>query len=1070
MHANAHNSPIFWLNGSAGTGKTTIAYTVAHKCKAKEPSVLGACFFCSRDDAECSNLALIFTTIAYQLGLFNAAFGEEVSKALKADPSIGYAGPLYQLEELIVKPLRVVRRSFPRCVVVLDALDECKDTATTSTILRALSCYVTELSPMKFLLTSRPENPITLGFASDRLQPNTQRFNLHEVKLDLVVQDITYYLSSKLAVTKTQYGVTEPWPSKKDIQTLAQQSSGLFIFAATSIKFIEDRSFSNPRGQLIRLITNADTVIEKSSPLDRLDELYREVLTRAFPDIHFLPLLKTVLGSVAQLRDPLSPSCLEILLGLESGSVRETLSHLHSIVIVPNDESHGIRLLHPSFFDFITNPTRCAIPKFLIPLKEQDTLLTQCCLRSMKDLCRDLCQIGDYSLLNSEVDNISTRILTQIPSYLQYACRHWAYHLAKSMISEGLLNLLHEFVSEHLLHWLEVCSLLGELQGALSSVAKIHQILSTVERKSQSLNETMRLLSDCERFACEFFPIYHSALFFTPTDTMLRQNYSESMDLLVKAFNAVGRTWNPCMRIMLGHSSTVKSVAFSPDGAHIASGSKDTTVRLWNAASGAHLQTLKGHLTSVNSVAFSPDGTFIASGSDDKTVRLWNAASGVPGHILEGHWPKYSTCIASGSRDRTVRLWNTVSGANICTLEGHSKGVRSIAFSSDGKSIASASQDATVRLWDTVSVGGACLYTLKGHSKPLSSLAFSPDGTRIASSDNTVCWWDATSGTVSSVAISPDNTRIVSGADNGSVWLWNASAQAVDLQTFDSEKHSASITSLTFSPDGTCIASTSYDQTIRLWNATSGAHLHTLKGHLEKINSAVFSPNGTYIASGSSDETIRLWNTRNGIHLRTLGGHFGAVSSVAFSSDGGRIASGSHDKTVRLWDADSDGTRIVSASSFAFSIWNAAGGPPLHTVSLGYPNTIVSIVFSPDGSRIVSAGGGKLYLWDSGNGKLLDTVPLAEDRIDLASAASRLAPTQSSFSSGDVASLSSGPTPTRYYILQKNQWIYSLRQKRRICWIPAGLASVFSTFGDRVALANDGRVAILEFAGIDSSY
>lgn len=188
IEVTTENPRIFWINGSAGTGKTTIASTVAGACK--ELGILGASFFCSRDDAECSNPSLIFTTIAYQLGQFFPLFYSTVSQALKANPDIGYSSVPYQLEELIVKPLRAIGTSFPPCVIVLDALDECKDSSATSIILSSLSRYVSELSPLKILVTSRPERNITKGFKSSLLSPVTQRFILHEIELGVVQNDI----------------------------------------------------------------------------------------------------------------------------------------------------------------------------------------------------------------------------------------------------------------------------------------------------------------------------------------------------------------------------------------------------------------------------------------------------------------------------------------------------------------------------------------------------------------------------------------------------------------------------------------------------------------------------------------------------------------------------------------------------------------------------------------------------------------------------------------------------------------------------------------------------------------
>jgi len=460
-------------SGSAGaepvaTGKTTIASTVAETCRRRR--ILGASFFCSRDDAECSNPGLIFTTIAHQLGQFFPPFNTQLTQALKSNPDIGYSSVPYQLEELIVKPLRAVGNSFPSCVIILDALDECKDSDFTSIILSSLSRHVADLSPLKILVTSRPERNITKAFKSSSLSPVTQRLILHEMELGVVQNDIKQYLSSSLTLIKEFYELEPSWPSGKDVHALARLSCGLFIFAATSIKFIHDQNYNNPRSQLTHLLCDTTTVNEtSSSPHHHLDQLYIEVLTRAFPDISsgFAGRLKMVLGTIVLLRDPLSLRALEALLNLVESTVQETLMRLHSVVIVPEDDCQVIRLLHPSFFDFITNPARCRNPKFVVDAKTQHTLLARVCLYTMKDLQRDICRINNPSLLNGEIDDLSTRIVRHIPPHLQYACRHWAFHFANAMISDVLLDLLKEFSSKQLLYWLEVCSLLGELRNAL---------------------------------------------------------------------------------------------------------------------------------------------------------------------------------------------------------------------------------------------------------------------------------------------------------------------------------------------------------------------------------------------------------------------------------------------------------------------------------------------------------------------------------------------------------------------------------------------------------------------------
>ena len=464
---------IFWVNGSAGTGKTTIAFTMAKFWALKH--ILGASFFCSRDDATCSDPQLIITTIAYQLGQFDSSFGDEVSKAMKLNPDIGYASLSFQLEKLIVNPLRALKGSFRSCVVVIDALDECKDKGITSEVLSALALFVGELSQLSFLLTSRPVHRIEFVFQSDALQAETRRFVLHEVQLDVVQNDIERYINVKLhdQEWRSRYAKLEhSWPSELDIQTLSRLSAGLFIFAATCVKFIQDRDAQDPKDQLDRLLCVDPFIDADSSPHRRLDQLYTQVLNHAHPNptIKLSGRLKLVLGSLVHLQDRLSVIDLEHLLQQHNNhnDVKLILVDLHSIVLVPDDDAQAIRMLHPSFFDFLTDRSRCRNPKFVVNTRLQHALLARACLRVMcSQLGRNMCQLPSPATLNAEIEHIGERITTHIPFFLQYACRHWASHFAHAMLSDDLLQTLQQFVDTSLLHWIEICSLLGELRGAI---------------------------------------------------------------------------------------------------------------------------------------------------------------------------------------------------------------------------------------------------------------------------------------------------------------------------------------------------------------------------------------------------------------------------------------------------------------------------------------------------------------------------------------------------------------------------------------------------------------------------
>jgi NACHT domain len=471
---------IFWLDGVAGTGKSTIAQTIAYQYH--KTGELGASFFCSRDDADCSNINMIFPTLAYQLCSLHPLFQERVSDALRKDVDLQSAFASMQLEKLIVEPLEAVLHDsafkFPPCLIVIDALDECKDENATSTILTALSVFTSRSSPLKFFITSRPVANVQQGFRVTGLMNDTNALVLHSIPNDISRKDIQVYLDGRLSLVARLFEL-ESWPSSEILAQLVELSNGLFIFAATVVNFIEDRNASDPIQQLKLVLSSADIASTTTSPYHRLDELYLTVLHEAFPEISDRQRvrLRTVLGAVVVLFDPLNPGSLEALLDLDKSMVRLTLRHLHSIIIVPDDRGGSVQLLHLSFRDFLVDADRCTDANFVVDAQSQHTALAERCLRVLQTLLPDVCNIGDPSVYNQEVIDLPGRIAAHIPAHVQYACRHWGSHLSSSNIHDTLLGLLQDFCLNQLLNWLEVMSLLGELGGAITSLHSAHRAI-----------------------------------------------------------------------------------------------------------------------------------------------------------------------------------------------------------------------------------------------------------------------------------------------------------------------------------------------------------------------------------------------------------------------------------------------------------------------------------------------------------------------------------------------------------------------------------------------------------------
>jgi WD40 repeat protein len=384
-------------------------------------------------------------------------------------------------------------------------------------------------------------------------------------------------------------------------------------------------------------------------------------------------------------------------------------------------------------------------------------------------------------------------------------------------------------------------------------------------------------------------------------------------DKTIKLWNLKGEL----IHTLIGHTDSIKSVRFSPNGQTIASSSIDQTIKLWNLQ-GKLLSTFHGHNDHIWDVAFSPDGNILASSSRDRTVKLWKIKQKLL-PTLEGH-TSYVTSVAfspdgqtlaSASGDNTIKLWNT-QGKLLHTLNGHTDGINSVVFSPDGQTLASASVDKTVKLWN---LQGELLHTFQGHKGNIYNVAFSPDGQTFASVsyDQTIVklWnlqgkllytFKGHSDTVEGIAFSPNGKILASASWDDTIKLWNLNTKGKLLRTI--KGHQEGVKSVVFSPDGKILASASDDKTIKLWNL-QGELLHTLNGHTRFVDSVAFSPDGKIVASASEDETIKLWNLQGEL-LHTLNGHTNGVMSVVFSPDGKTLASSSFDDTVKLWSLDLD--------------------------------------------------------------------------------------------------------------------------------------------------------------------
>jgi WD40 repeat protein len=414
-------------------------------------------------------------------------------------------------------------------------------------------------------------------------------------------------------------------------------------------------------------------------------------------------------------------------------------------------------------------------------------------------------------------------------------------------------------------------------------------------------------------------------------------------------------------------SQGILGASYSPDGRRIATAGADGTVRIWDATTGAEIQTLRGHRNWVCGVAFSPDSRFVASAGWDGVARLWDAASGEELATYRCHAPRvYGVAFSpSGDRlvtageDRIARVWDVAGDADALTF-GDQDGFWQTAatFSPDGRRVA-VGTFGNLKVRDAAT-GEILLVVPTTFYFNNNDLAYSPNGRRIVSCREGGPWVDlrdaetgrrialtaAHNGVVHAVAFRPDGRRFASIARDGSIKEWDADDGRA-IRTLPG--HAGGGFGLAYNPDGTTLASVGWDGTVRLWDAADGGPRGVLLGasrgqHNYHGNPLAFSPDGRRIATTTEDGTVAVWDIAGGRRVLTLRGHTGEVNDVAFSPDGHRIATAGADATIKLWAA-ADGMEVFTLR--------------------GHGSSVLTVGYSPDGRRIVSSSiDGTVKVWD----------------------------------------------------------------------------------------------------------
>jgi hypothetical protein len=501
VHGGHLDSQIFWLNGLAGTGKSTIARTVCETLDLPQIGALAASFFFSRREAERRDPIRAIHTMAYQLALRDAGMREHIRAALQANPTLPTVGVESQIRALVAEPLQHRQDPDRRFVLVLDALDECdkKEGREGGRLLTSLAAALRGISSVKLFVTSRDESSIQQMFRLIEAAGHssaTKTIRLHNMEKNVVIEDIRAYLVhsfKRIADDNLEESLREDWPGDAVVEELLKRTGVLFIFAATLVRYISDEDRTEgPAMRLEQVIKSTEA--ESCYQYDMLDRLYQDTLDRAATAgtttnaMRLREELRSVLGVLVLIQEPLSSTALA---GLLSPALRfsmdKMLQRLSAVLIL--EDGHPVTLFHPSFSDFILDPSRCrplsetiSFSFHIDPPRYQLALARRCLrLLNTSNLRYDICGLSNPGLADTDVPGLKGQLLQHTSEALRYACRHWIVHLPVESFEcspdrdvqvewTGLLAELNTFCARHTLHWLEIMSLIGELSAARSGL------------------------------------------------------------------------------------------------------------------------------------------------------------------------------------------------------------------------------------------------------------------------------------------------------------------------------------------------------------------------------------------------------------------------------------------------------------------------------------------------------------------------------------------------------------------------------------------------------------------------
>ncbi|GAW20559.1 hypothetical protein ANO14919_100670 [Xylariales sp. No.14919] len=878
--------------------------------------------------------------------------------------------------------------------LIVDALDECLQ--GQSGLLEWIAALSS--SRLRVLVSSRNWPSIESGLSSA-----TRKIMLQlELNAGSISAAVDRYIDFKTIDLARSKGLdTETREAAR--QYLKSNSGNTFLWVALVCKKL-GREDTHPWAVL-------DTLY-KFPP--GLDELYKRMATQ-FIDSENAEICRQVLAAQVLAYRPLSLT--ELLSLVESPEMflqltrwLPTVVKLCGSFLTVKDDT--IYFVHQSAKDYLIEHESAFIFRQGLHVGHHTVFrqLIQALSRTLRENIYQLPSLG------SRVDSIKVPNPDPL-SGMRYGCVYWADHLGNAdlVVKQDLddRGLVHMFLEEHLLHWLEALSLLKSLGSGIEALTKVSSLLRASKKKEQDLS---KLLYDAGKFVrlhkigIETAPLqaYSSALIFSPTRSIVRKLFLKNPDWLLMSPTR-DRDWSPCLQELEGHTENISAVAFSPNGRHVASGSVSSTIRIWDMATGGCVNILKGHVGIIDSIVFSPNSEHVASSATDSTIRIWHAASGICLQTLKGGFANFkknlgrsmaflnNESVISVNHDRWCYKWNIKTGDRLGgfrivhrdDLQNSDDLLEKLCLSRSGRRAAWVSRCRTgIEVIDTVA---GCYHEAPWYQEvefsclwPSQAVTLSPDGEYMATTTN-----------------SPEKKR------DAEIQIWNVTKNLC-IKTLRHPPYGPP-ESLALSPDNKYLAA-QWSFIILEWEIATGRCVKLNQvGRYTLPNTLEFSYDSTLLVS-SGPRQVRVWEMATTRLRRRISANLGLIDDaivqprhITLSLSGGLLGLLDHDEMFQVWDTREN--KLLSeialrcdASMLVFSpnsmhlactweqerkirVFNAMSGRCLWEARTGYESARV-IAFSPDGRQLASLheSSSMILIWDAATGTRLNTVPISIDK------------------------------------------------------------------------------------------